>query len=323
MASGCTDPGWVFGAHLRYELNKHKNIKLRRKTTGFSYYSGFTSELKKVPWNISSLLCWPQGSSRTISNWDGDEGNYFLRSETLCFLTRSQHPPLLYPQFLTVSLTILLYDTFNFFLLVQHFQLHCVPAVCMLVAQMAEANRQLLSYCCSLSPCAPQLPISNKYINSVFKTSTVFSDVFEISQWIRKLTGEKRDYVNFVSIGNPAWRKVVLWGELRKPGFLGTCLPRPTMVPPVCLLQHEASCSLPPPGTAPRCHLCPHQPCLHGCCRLCQMSLFNEWPASSGERLTEKLSCPWLLEDPVLCLASWFCKACGCIHLWQIWLKHG
>lgn len=25
-----------------------------------------------------------------------------------------------------------------------------------------------------------------------------------------------------------------------------------------------------------------------------------EWPASCGERLTEKLSCPWLLEAPVL-----------------------
>lgn len=144
----------------------------------------------------------------------------------------------------------------------------------MLVAQMAEANRQLLSCCCSLSPCAPQLPISNKRINSVCKTSTVFSDVFEISQWIQKLTAEKCDYINFVSIGNPAWRKVVLWGELRKPGFLGTCLPHPTMVTPACLLQPQASGSLLPPSTAPRCHLCPHQPCLHGCCQLCQMSLW-------------------------------------------------
>lgn len=124
---------------------------------------------------------------------------------------------------------------------------------------------------------------------------------------------EKCDYINFVSIGNGAWWKVILQGGLRQPGFLRTCLPHPSLATPAWLPPASVPGSFSFPRAAPRSCLCPNPPCPYSCSQLSQVLLFAV-PAA-GKDSGYLPSCPWLLRASVLYLACGFCKARASIPL--------
>lgn len=124
---------------------------------------------------------------------------------------------------------------------------------------------------------------------------------------------EKCDYINFVSIGNGAWWKVILRGGLVQPGFLRSCLPHPTPAAPAWLLPASVPGSFSFPRAAPRCCLYPRLPYPYLCSQLSQVFLFAV-PAA-GKESGYLLSCPWLLKASVLYLACGFCKAHTSISL--------
>lgn len=118
---------------------------------------------------------------------------------------------------------------------------------------------------------------------------------------------EKCDYINFVSLGNGAWWKVTLQGGLMQPGFLRSCLPRPTPATPAWLPPGSVPGSFSFPRAAPRRCLYPNPPCLYLCSQLSLVFLFAV-PAA-GKDSGYLPSCPWLLKASVLSLACGFCKA--------------